>query len=199
MNLMRGQALPLEEDIMQAWRELFYNGNVSEESVAQGESLLESLRPESPLRQRLGSELNDLRLIHQNAYQKPSARKPAPRPARQPAANGPSQARPATVSPPQPKSTSIMKKEEILAKVAAGEISVDDATKLLAEADKKKGGLYCRVSQKGAISVYGLQRMPVTLYVEQWDRLLNFADDIREFAKENDADLKRKETAQQAT
>ena len=69
-----------------------------------------------------------------------------------------------------------MKKEEILAKVAAGEISVDEATKLLAEADTKRGGLNCRVSQKGAISVYGLQRMPVTLYVEQWERLLDFAE-----------------------
>jgi hypothetical protein len=51
------------------------------------------------------------------------------------------------------------------------------------------------VSQKGAISVYGLQRMPVTLYVEQWERLLSFADDIRDFAKENNADLKRKPVA----
>jgi hypothetical protein len=40
----------------------------------------------------------------------------------------------------------------------------------------KKASLYCKVSEKGAISVYGLQRMPVTLYVEQWDRLLNFAE-----------------------
>ncbi|MCA9249055.1 MAG: hypothetical protein KDA42_18160 [Planctomycetales bacterium] len=88
-----------------------------------------------------------------------------------------------------------MKKEEILAKVAAGELSVEDGMKMINEADKKKGGLYCRVSQKGAISVYGLQRMPVTLYVEQWERLLSFADDIRNFAKENDADLKRKPTA----
>ena len=85
-----------------------------------------------------------------------------------------------------------MKKEEILAKVAAGELSVEDGMKMINEADKKKGGLYCRVSQKGAISVYGLQRMPVTLYVEQWERLLSVADDIRDFAKEHDAELKRK-------
>ena len=70
-----------------------------------------------------------------------------------------------------------MKKEEILQQLATGQIDVDTATKLLAEADRKKGGLSCRVSPKGAISVYGLQRMPVTLYVEQWERLLNFGDD----------------------
>ena len=87
-----------------------------------------------------------------------------------------------------------MKKEEILQKVAAGEIPVEEASKLLAEADTRKPGtLYCKVSAKGAISVYGLQRMPVTLYVEQWERLLDFGDQIREFIQEHDAELKRKE------
>jgi hypothetical protein len=43
------------------------------------------------------------------------------------------------------------------------------------------------------VSIYGLQRMPVTLYLEQWERLLNFGDEIREFIKENDSRLKRKE------
>lgn len=87
-----------------------------------------------------------------------------------------------------------MKKEEILQKVAAGEIPVEEASKLLAEADTRKPGtLYCKVSAKGAISVYGLQRMPVTLYVEQWQRLLDFGDQIREFIQEHDAELKRKE------
>jgi hypothetical protein len=87
-----------------------------------------------------------------------------------------------------------MKKEEILAKLAAGELKVDEASKLLAEVEQtKRGALYCKVSAKGAISVYGLQRMPVTLYVEQWERLLNFADDLREFMKEHDAEFKRKE------
>ena len=86
-----------------------------------------------------------------------------------------------------------MKKEEILAQVAAGQISVDEASKLLADADPaKRGTLYCKVSQKGAISVYGLQRMPVTLYVEQWERLLDFADEIRTFAKAHDSELARK-------
>jgi len=89
---------------------------------------------------------------------------------------------------------STVTKEEILAKVAAGEIPVEEASKLLEKADQpKKGALYCKVSEKGAISVYGLQRMPVTLYVEQWERLLDFAEQIRQFMKEHDAELKRKE------
>lgn len=87
----------------------------------------------------------------------------------------------------------MMKKEEILAKLAAGELTVEDASRMLAEVEPpKRGTLYCKVSEKGAISVYGLQRMPVTLYVEQWERLLDFADEIRKFMKEHDAELKRK-------
>jgi hypothetical protein len=85
-------------------------------------------------------------------------------------------------------------KEEILAKVAAGEIPVEEASKLLERAEQaKKGSLYCKVSEKGAVSVYALQRMPVTLYVEQWQRLLDFADQIRQFMKDHDTELKRKE------
>ncbi|MCC6126987.1 MAG: hypothetical protein IT426_18670 [Pirellulales bacterium] len=60
-------------------------------------------------------------------------------------------------------------------------------------AQPQRGALYCKVSEKGAISVYGLQRMPVTLYVEQWGRLLDFADELRKFMKEHDGQLKRKE------
>jgi len=86
-----------------------------------------------------------------------------------------------------------MKKEEILAKVAAGEIDVDEASRLLTAAEPKRGTLYCKVSQKGAVSVYGLQRMPVTLYLEQWERLLNFADDLKGFIRDHDSELKRKE------
>ena len=87
-----------------------------------------------------------------------------------------------------------MEREEILAKLASGELEVAEATKLLEEADqKKRSSLYCKVSQKGGISVYGLQRMPVTLYVEQWERLLDFADEIRQFIKAHDTELKRKD------
>ena len=87
-----------------------------------------------------------------------------------------------------------MNKEEILKKLAAGEMEVDAASKLLAEIEQpKRGSLYCKVSEKGAVSIYGLQRMPVTLYVEQWDRLLAFADEIRAFLKDHAGELKRKE------
>ena len=86
-----------------------------------------------------------------------------------------------------------MKREEIVQELAAGRMTADDANRQLAELEQpKRGTLYCKVSQKGAISVYGLQRMPVTLYVEQWDRLLSFGDEIRAFAKDHDKELKRK-------
>ena len=91
-----------------------------------------------------------------------------------------------------------MKKEEILAKLASGELKVDEASKLLADNEPKRGSLYCKVSEKGAMSVYGLQRMPVTLYVEQWTRLLDFSDDLRQFLKDNDSKLKRKDAKEKA-
>ena len=51
-------------------------------------------------------------------------------------------------------------------------------------APKSNGGpLSCKESEKHAVSVYGLQRMPVTLYAEQWERLLGFAEEIRGFIK----------------
>ncbi len=56
--------------------------------------------------------------------------------------------------------------------------------------------LSMKVSQKGALSVYGLGRFPVTLYKEQWTRLLDAADDIRAFLKDNDAQLKSKRTSE---
>jgi hypothetical protein len=49
-----------------------------------------------------------------------------------------------------------------------------------------------KVSEKGGVSVYGLGRFPVTLYKEQWTKLLSMADEIRAFIKENDANLKTK-------
>ena len=87
-----------------------------------------------------------------------------------------------------------MNKEEILAKVASGEIPVEQASKLLEQAEQtRRSQLYCKVSPKGALSLYGLQRMPVTLYVEQWERLLAFSDELRKFMEEHHAELKRKE------
>jgi hypothetical protein len=56
-----------------------------------------------------------------------------------------------------------------------------------------KGGLRLKVSGKGAVSVYGLGRFPVTLYQEQWVRLLDLADDIRAFIQDHKSELKAKE------
>ena len=49
------------------------------------------------------------------------------------------------------------------------------------------------MSEKGGVSVYGLGRFPVTLYKDQWIRLLDMADDIRSFIAENESKLKAKE------
>jgi hypothetical protein len=54
-------------------------------------------------------------------------------------------------------------------------------------------GVSMKVSEKGAVSVYGLGRFPVTLYQEQWLKLLDMAEEIRAFVKENEAKLKKKE------
>ena len=56
-----------------------------------------------------------------------------------------------------------------------------------------KGALSMKVSEKGALSIYGMGRFPVTLYKEQWLKLLGIADDIRKFIQENDSRLKAKE------
>jgi len=53
-------------------------------------------------------------------------------------------------------------------------------------------GVSLKVSEKGGVSVYGLGRFPVTLYKEQWTRLLDMADDIRTFIKDNESSLKTK-------
>jgi len=60
----------------------------------------------------------------------------------------------------------------------------------------KKGaswGVRLKVSEKGAVSVYGLGRFPVTLYKEQWLKLLDMSDDIRAFIAANEAQLKAKD------
>ena len=54
-------------------------------------------------------------------------------------------------------------------------------------------GLSLKVSEKGGLSVYGLGRFPVTLYKEQWNKLLDMAEDIRSFIKANESQLKTKE------
>ncbi len=61
--------------------------------------------------------------------------------------------------------------------------------KLEAKGEKEAPPLSCKVSSKGAVSVYGLQRFPVTLYRSQWLRLLDFADEIRTFIEANGESL----------
>ena len=53
-------------------------------------------------------------------------------------------------------------------------------------------GVSLKVSEKGGVSVYGLGRFPVTLYKEQWAKLLDMADEIRAFIKAHDGELKAK-------
>ena len=60
----------------------------------------------------------------------------------------------------------------------------------------KKGvssGIYMKVSEKGAVSIYGMGRFPVTLYKEQWVKLLDMSDEIRAFIAANEARLKTKD------
>ena len=56
-----------------------------------------------------------------------------------------------------------------------------------------RGQLALKVSEKGALSVYGMGRFPVTLYREQWEKLLAMSDQIKEFIQANDQTLKKKE------
>ena len=71
--------------------------------------------------------------------------------------------------------------------------------RLRAENERLKGqrgrSVSLKVSEKGGVSVYGLGRFPVTLYKEQWTKLLAMADEIRAFIKDNDAALKTKPEA----
>lgn len=60
--------------------------------------------------------------------------------------------------------------------------------------NKKSGGaLSMKVSEKGALSVYGMGRFPVTLYKEQWLKLLGIAEELKTFIADNDSRLKNKE------
>jgi hypothetical protein len=69
--------------------------------------------------------------------------------------------------------------------------------RLRAENDKLKNkgvrGLSLKVSEKGGVSLYGVGRFPVTLYKEQWRRILGMAAEIETFIQENESQLKSKE------
>ena len=87
-----------------------------------------------------------------------------------------------------------MTRIDVLTMLAEKKIEIEEAGRLLSTMDRPASKLSCKVSEKCALSVYGLQRMPVTLYVEQWERLL--ADEqvkaIKDFAKANSKSLSRK-------
>ena len=70
----------------------------------------------------------------------------------------------------------------------------DENAKLKAEVEKQQAirPLVCKVSEKGALSVYGLGRFPVTLYKQQWARLVAFGSEITAYLAENDGLLKTK-------
>ena len=74
-------------------------------------------------------------------------------------------------------------KEELMARIAELENQVGG---------RKRGTLEFRVGEKGGVSVYGLGRFPVTLYYEQWIRLLDASDSLRAFLEENKSRLKLK-------
>ena len=83
-----------------------------------------------------------------------------------------------------------MAEETIEAKLARLEA---ENQALKQQVDRKPGELRLKVSEKGGLSIYGLGRFPVTLYKEQWTRLLDQADEIRDFLKANDQQLKAKQ------
>ncbi len=77
--------------------------------------------------------------------------------------------------------------EELKAKIAA--LEAENA----ALKDKGPRSITLKVSEKGGVSLYGIGRFPVTLYKEQWIKVLDYADNIRKFIAENDPLLKKKD------
>jgi hypothetical protein len=77
-------------------------------------------------------------------------------------------------------------REELLARIAELEKH---------GAPRKKGSIEFKIGAKGGVSVYGLGRFPVTLYYEQWIRLLDAGENLRAFLEENKSSLKLKESA----
>lgn len=82
-----------------------------------------------------------------------------------------------------------MADEDLLAQIAA--LKADNERLK----QKKNSAISMKVSEKGAVSVYGLGRFPVTLYQEQWIKLLSLSDEIKQFIDDNRAQLKVKEQA----
>ena len=83
-------------------------------------------------------------------------------------------------------------REELMAELEKQSARIAELEK--EKGSKKLGRLEFRVSEKGGVSVYGLGRFPVTLYYEQWQRLLGTAEDLNKFLEENKSKLKLKTT-----
>lgn len=78
-------------------------------------------------------------------------------------------------------------KEELQKRIAELESQLEE------EKGKSRQGVHLKVSAKGGVSLYGIRRFPVTFYVEEWSRILDMADEIRAFMRENEGELKRKD------
>ena len=86
-------------------------------------------------------------------------------------------------------------KEDVLTLIVAGSITIEQASARITELMPKAhsaGKLSIKVSEKGAVSVYGGQRVRVTLYSEQWERLLGIADELKKFMADNKSKLATK-------
>src|SRR5260370_540457 len=87
-------------------------------------------------------------------------------------------------------------REEYNGRTMAHEDLIGELERLKTENERLKRqrgrNVSLKVSEKGGVSVYGLGRFPVTLYKEQWTKLLAMTDEIRAFIKEHDAELKAK-------
>ena len=78
--------------------------------------------------------------------------------------------------------------EEKLARLEAENLALREQME-----QRKPGQLRLKISEKGGLSVYGLGRFPVTLYKEQWIRLLEHVDELKKFLQDNDHQLKAKQ------
>lgn len=78
--------------------------------------------------------------------------------------------------------------EEKLARLEAENLALREQME-----QRKPGQLRLKISEKGGLSVYGLGRFPVTLYKEQWIRLLEHVDELKKFLQDNDRQLKAKQ------
>lgn len=90
--------------------------------------------------------------------------------------------------------------EQIIQKVAAGQMTAEEATLLLKTKEEKKT-IYYKVSQKGCISFYGIRRMPITLYIEELEKIVKevcaspeWSPEFDEFLTKAGDSVKRKES-----